>query len=318
MLISADGLVVAPSVRIAKAGDGASTFAAADIAVVGHPKARCEAILAVQGELALLRLSGLFSNAGDEPSDADAAPNSVGQPGVAEVGEFAVVVGGHAESHTLGFVTGLDRHPGMSEADAPVVRGCGQRAVLFRENNPPVLVGSALVHDAGWAPMGSLLIDGMGRPLAVNVSTQAPGVTFAVPWAEAMARFAGMVCLLQDATDGENRQAQARGARVDPPLLRDRLRIPLRRFSVPRRACQREAAKPFPEGNVPRCDLARDFTFTVRRPNVGATAARFGLLTLDVAGGAGVATCVADRRQTSQELLVQPADRRQTSQALLV
>lgn len=181
VLVSPEGLAVAPAVPLAGGAHPGETVPVADVTVVGHPGARCTEIVAVRGELALLRLSGLSLSAPD-------GPRPVGPAGVAVLGEIVEAVGAGAVPRSTGFVTGVERHPGSVEVD-PLRWGCGTVRMRHRLANPPVVVASALAHDTGWSGAGSLLVDRRGRPLALEVANRAPGLGFAVPWPEVLARF---------------------------------------------------------------------------------------------------------------------------------
>ncbi len=192
-VISVDGLAVAPAGRlVAPADTDAETepaVAAKDITVVGHPEARCTEIVAVRGELALLRLSGLHAPVAEEGAETAEPLRPVGPAGVAAVGELVAAVGASAADRMVGFVTAVDRHPGAVAPDAPRW-GCGTHRMMFTRSHPPVVVSAALAHDvAGWPRSGSLLVDRSGRPIAVEIARRATGVGFAIPWSEVSARF---------------------------------------------------------------------------------------------------------------------------------
>src|SRR6185437_1994242 len=108
---------------------------------------------------------------------------------VAAVGEIVAAVGPGAGARSAGFVTAIDRPPGWVQPDGPRW-GCGMVHQYFLNEYPPVVVGDALAHDAGWLGYGGLLVDREGRPIAVQTATRAPGLTFAIPWTEVLARFA--------------------------------------------------------------------------------------------------------------------------------
>jgi S1-C subfamily serine protease len=190
VLVTLDGLAVTPAARVTnKTPDaGEVTVASADVVVVGRPDARCTEIVAVRGELALLRLSGLLAPASGSPD----ALVPVGFGGGAALGQLVVAV--EPTRRSVGFVTAVDRHPGTTAPDAPKWSGgCGtirmKEEQQFRRDYPPVLVTSALAHDGDWPSYGSLVVDRSGRPIAIDVAMGAPGLTFAVPWWEVLARF---------------------------------------------------------------------------------------------------------------------------------
>lgn len=186
VLVSEDGLAIAPAVRVPGGADPA-----ASIKVVDHAGASCAEIVAVRGELALLRLAGL-PIAGDDADALDERLRPARAPGVVELGAIVTGVEHAGGPAVAGFVTALDRHPGRVAPHGPRW-GCGLVRGHFYAANPAVDVGSALAHDAGWPRFGSVLVDRRGRPVAIAVANRAPGLAFAVPWREALMRFADWV-----------------------------------------------------------------------------------------------------------------------------
>jgi hypothetical protein len=185
VIVSADGVAVAPSLWLADPAKAGGTVAARDIAVVGHPGARCAGIVAVKGELALIRLSGLLPPGGDDGAD---GLRPVGPAGAAALGEIVATVSAGGEPGSVGFVTAVARHPGRVAPDAPRW-GCGSSRSRYAWAHPPVVVASALAHDAGSPGFDGLIVDRSGRPIAVEVATRAYGLSFAVPWTEVVSRF---------------------------------------------------------------------------------------------------------------------------------
>ena len=184
VLVSAD-LAVTPAVRVTKAQeDGrADGTEAAGLTVVGHPESAAE-LVALREGVALLRLRGL-----------DAAARPIGQASAAFVGEIVVAIDRTTPTGSAGFVTAIDRHPGAIEPIAPPSRhgSCGTHNAAiqrsFREQNPSVTVGAALATDLVWPRPGAVLVDREGHPAALELGSRAPGLSFAVPWAEVVGRF---------------------------------------------------------------------------------------------------------------------------------
>jgi S1-C subfamily serine protease len=203
VLVDDRGLVIAPAAGLglrAETPTSDEPLACGDVKVAGRPDARCEEILAVRGELALLRLSGL----GGDGAGARLAPLDAGVP---ELGEIVGAVGARGLMGA-GFVTGLARTPGWTAPDPPRW-GCGTRRAHFMRAFPAVHVDSALAHDLGMPPAGALLVDRSGRPVAVQIASHAPAQSYAIPWSDALGRFAMWL-------DGE-RVDHERGDHEPPP-----------------------------------------------------------------------------------------------------
>jgi S1-C subfamily serine protease len=189
VLVSADGLVVVPAGRLVETTTGGEPVVAADITVVGHEEAQCTEIVAVRGELALLRITGLVKAAPAGGAESDDGLRPVGPAGVAVVGEMISTVGTLVTDRTVGFVTATDRHPGSVAPDGPRW-GCGTHRSMWMHAHPAVTVTAALAHDAaGWPRFGGVIVDRGGRPVAIEVAQRAPGLGFAIPWSDVVSRF---------------------------------------------------------------------------------------------------------------------------------
>jgi Trypsin-like peptidase domain len=188
VLVSTTGLAVAPAVRLTRITELGATVPATDLTVVGYPGAHCDQIVAVRDELALIRLSGLFPSENADGAEPGEGLCPVGPPGAAAVGEVIAVLGAAPGRRTVGFVTSVERHPGTVAPPAPR-GGCGTMHRMFEEEFPIVPVASALAHDAEMPAYGALLVDRRGRPIGVEVGSGHPGLDFAVPWTEVLARF---------------------------------------------------------------------------------------------------------------------------------
>ncbi len=162
VLVSRTGLVVAPSVRLPKSRD-AKTLPPCEIAVGGAPRARCVEVVAVRGELALLRFVGLV----------DSAPRPIAPARRAALGELVAAVAAGAAPPRYGFVTSALRHPGTVAPDGPRW-GCGTHRAMFFHANPPVDVGAAIANDAVWSGFGSLLVDAGAAARSRSTSPRAP------------------------------------------------------------------------------------------------------------------------------------------------
>jgi hypothetical protein len=181
VLVSDEGLAIAPSIRLMKDSDAKTTVAASDLVVEDHPGARCVEIIAVRGELALLRCIGLAL--GGHPVRVIESGHD------ARLGELVSVVGRAEQARAFGFVTAEERHPGTVAEDQPQY-GCGTLHRMLAESHPAVHVGLAIAHDAESPSAGALLVDRTGHPVAIDVASRAPGLSFAVPWNEVLNRFA--------------------------------------------------------------------------------------------------------------------------------
>ena len=189
VIVTGDGLVVVPAVLVEKHTDPPSNIAAADILVLDRPDARCTEIVAVRGELALLRFSGLFSSAADGGAGPRAELRPVGPASAEAVGMVVANVASlrHHGGVAVGFVTALLRHPGRVAQDPDYSH---HRSLWMQGRRfPPVVVDSALAHDLGYAGFGSLLVDREGRPVAIEVASRAAALGFAIPWSDVLARF---------------------------------------------------------------------------------------------------------------------------------
>jgi len=187
VLVSTDGLAVAPALPLQGMTELDDRTVRANITVEGHPGARCAEVVAVEGEVALIRIAGLPPLAPEERDTSPGGLRPVGPPGTAALGEYVAAVS--PRGRAFGFVTALDRHPGTVQPDPPTW-GCGTLRMRFQRSHPPVTVTSALTHDAGgWTEPGSVLVDRSGRPVAIVVAERAPGLGFAVPWSEVVDRF---------------------------------------------------------------------------------------------------------------------------------
>jgi hypothetical protein len=169
VVVSRDGLVVVPAefVRDLATGCAALTLDA-------PAGARCLERVAVAGEVALLRFDGLTA----------AEPVSAPAPEAPRLGQPVITPRG-----TLGFVTGLDRRPGevlYARSDPP--GGCGTRRAMWRAAHPPVEVARVLAHDAPTVERGELVVDALGRPVALGVAQLGAAMTYAIPWREVLAR----------------------------------------------------------------------------------------------------------------------------------
>ncbi|APR75389.1 Serine protease precursor MucD/AlgY associated with sigma factor RpoE [Minicystis rosea] len=190
VLVSSTGLAVVPAVRVTSLAQPGDTVPPESISVMGHPDARCTEIVAVRGELALIRLSGLVAAEGEEGAAPANGLRPVGPAGAVATGAIIAAVNGTAQRST-GFVTAVERRPGSVAPPAPPVLrgGCGHRSTMFHQAFPAVIVSAALAHDADMPEYGSLLVDRHGRPVALEVASRAEGVDFAVPWSDVVGRF---------------------------------------------------------------------------------------------------------------------------------
>lgn len=174
-----EGVVVADAVVLTLADPGLGTIEAPrTIEVTSHPDARVIGPVAIDGELALVRIENLRATPLDR-----ASPSSIVRRGMLLEGAVSEHVGvvadtGVVPGHLVPFVP------------APTGRHCGTLANMRYLASPPVdLERPLLVHDV-IAARGELLRDASGAPVAMHVADHTDGVGYAASLADALARFA--------------------------------------------------------------------------------------------------------------------------------
>ncbi|NUP06634.1 MAG: trypsin-like peptidase domain-containing protein [Polyangiaceae bacterium] len=169
------GLVLTVKNAVAKA-DGEMRAALPRVSRNGLDDKPCSEIVAIRGELALLRC---------EPLDDAVLTLSIAEASLAA--EIRTISAGN-DWIGSGFVTGLSRTPG--EVRPPRVNlGCGMVNAHHYEEHPPVEVGEVFAHDADRFTAGEAVVDLRGAPIGIDVANVEAGVSFAVPLRNAMARF---------------------------------------------------------------------------------------------------------------------------------
>jgi len=133
-------------------------------------------IVAVRGELALLRVPGAPDLV---PLDAEPARPEVG----------ATVVTARWNGPLVGVVTDDARQPGVVDAPPLGDRGCGWLRGQARRENPPIELGRVFAHDTLGFVRGALLVDRHGHPLGIDVASADDDLHYAIPFADALARF---------------------------------------------------------------------------------------------------------------------------------
>lgn len=173
-----EGVVVADGVVLTLADPGLGTIEAPRaIAVTSHPDARVLGPIAFDAELALVRVENLHATPLDRASVSRAPRGRLLEGAVSE---------------RVGVVTDVGVVPGhlVPYVPAPTGRHCGTLANMRYLASPPVdLDRPLLVHDV-IASRGELLRDARGAPVAMHVADHTDGVGYAVPLADALARFA--------------------------------------------------------------------------------------------------------------------------------
>ncbi len=133
-------------------------------------------VLAVRGELALLRVLGVDDLV---PRGADVGSPVVGAP----------VITLRWGEPSVGIVTDDAREPGRIDAPPFGDRGCGWLRGRARRENPPIDLGRVFVHDTLGFARGALLVDRRGRPVGIDVGSADDDLHYAVPIADALTRF---------------------------------------------------------------------------------------------------------------------------------
>jgi hypothetical protein len=170
-----DGVVVDEGVVLTLADPGLGTIEAPRaITLTSHPDARVLGPIAIEGELALVRVRVL----GATPLDRSRVHTPL---------RGALLEG--AVSERVGVVADVGVFPGHL-VPTPTGRHCGTLANMRYLASPPVdLDRPLLMHDVT-ASRGELLRDASGTPVAMHVADHTDGVGYAVPLADALARFA--------------------------------------------------------------------------------------------------------------------------------
>jgi hypothetical protein len=174
-----EGVVVAHGMVLTLADPGLGTIEAPRaVTLTSHRDARVLGPIAIDGELALVRVENLRA----PPLDR-ASLSSIARRGMLLEGAVSEHVGvladtGIVPGHLVPFVP------------APTGRHCGTLANMRYLASPRVdLDRPLLMHDV-IASRGELLRDTSGAPVAMHVADHTDGVGYAVPLAEALARFA--------------------------------------------------------------------------------------------------------------------------------
>lgn len=175
-VVVAEGLVL----TVADVGLGTVEQPIAANTVLDHADARVLGPVAIDGELALVRVEGLDV----PPLPVTRAPRP--EPGTLLEG---------ASSAQLGIVTASGVIPGELRPFVPTPPGrhCGTLLHMRQRASPPVTLEHALVAHDVLATRGELLADAEGTIVAMQVADHASGVGYAVPLADAIERFSAVL-----------------------------------------------------------------------------------------------------------------------------
>jgi S1-C subfamily serine protease len=171
------GVAVAPELVLTSVDPNVAREASCSaVHITGREALACTEVI-VAGELMLLRFpgAGLRALALDETETVTPARGQILST---------------ADAHAWGVVDATTLAPGHLEPWLPPLTAghCGTLWNMRREQSPSVDLGSVLAHDVS-AMRGELLLDAQGRAAAIDVGGHVLGRGYAVPIAEALARF---------------------------------------------------------------------------------------------------------------------------------
>lgn len=170
--VTTRGVALSPELVLTSVDPDVAALGCAGMRLVGCDATCTEAV--VRGELMTLR----FPGARLTPLDGKPADG---------LARGALLSDGAGSA--WGVVDTTTAWPGELVPYVPVhAHGCGTMAHRRREQSPRVTLGTVIAHDVP-VVRGQLLLDAHGRPAAIDVGHHVQGRGYAVPLAEALARF---------------------------------------------------------------------------------------------------------------------------------